>query len=687
MVQENLAIAGFENLISMLDGYRTIFPTLDDLSTQFGNDPTAAFAYVRDMIRTEPYVGTLRSPMSVIAASGGNTQDKSELLMVLLRKMGLDARIAEAPLTDAMAEQLRVSSCGVVLTADENIGTLIGLSEATTIRAIARAQRDYGRLLDAVPSITDATPALSAQFGDRHYWVQYRDANGWRDLDPSVPDMQAGAAMAPPEALSEGGANPHLVTVSVVIETLRDGKLREQSVLTQEFAARDADEKMIQLGFTPAGAGIAGVLSDKLLDAIDLSPKLKPVLIVDFIPTLGKEFSQPSPLAAGGLSGTSQEDAVTAVWLDIRSVAPEGITRTARRAVMDLLPFAERQSNPISPDAILNPVAGVRYPQALEGVTLIVTANGGMDARNDAYRLAYIQKTWNETLTTLRDGTTDPELLMWINWTAAHSLATGAERTTRDLRTQDGKTCGYYGHANVMLSSLHPVGQDAYKSSIDWAIDGIDLTSAIADPDPRDLQALRLWYGSVRSAIETEWVASGADASQAVSTSILLDGPLMRLPPDAVAKMGSAMAQRDQENGYLLMGAANGASSAWWRVDPTTGATDARLSGLGNNAWTFGLNYVSASKAAGEIYVTSKETQLYMALARRTITDRQFAQAMKALNYYKNLGAKRGQQEYQAMLTIGFLTGAAVGSGVGLGLYIKFSDAWGYRHVPSSNDK
>jgi hypothetical protein len=146
--------------------------------------------------------------------------------------------------------------------------------------------------------------------------------------------------------------------------------------------------------------------------------------------------------------------------------------------------------------------------------------------------------------------------------------------------------------------------------------------------------------------------------------------------------MNSTMAQRDLERGYLLLGAASGDPAAWWRVDPATGATDARMADLGNNAFTWGGNGVNAIKAAGEYYITTKEYELNVALLRRTITQRQFGQAMKALNYYKNLEAKRAAaaNEDQMMRTIGFLVGAAVGGGVGLTLYIKYSAAWGYRH-------
>lgn len=81
--------------------------------------------------------------------------------MVLLRKMGHDARIAKAPMTDTISEQLRGETCAVQLTADNNIPELLSLSPAATQKAIVRAQRDYGFLLDASLDDVDASSAFS----------------------------------------------------------------------------------------------------------------------------------------------------------------------------------------------------------------------------------------------------------------------------------------------------------------------------------------------------------------------------------------------------------------------------------------------------------------------------------------------------------------------------------------------
>lgn len=588
-------------LIMMIDDYGLTLPSLDQLALQFGTDPEAAFMYVRDSIRTEPYAGSLRAPSSVVAASGGNLQDKSELLMVLLRKMGLDARIAEAPMTDEIADRLRSGTCAAALASDPHIPQLLGLTSEATNLAIKRAQHDYSSLLDAAMGDIDASAAFSNNFGTKHYWVQYRGPDGWRDLDPSVADMVAGDAFMQPAALSEGGANPHIVTIAVVTETLTDGNLREKTVLTHDVAARDAYEMPIQIGFLPAGAGLAGVLADKLGDAIDLEPRIKPVFFLNWEAEIGDAFPQPGPTTSSTLGDSRPEDPVTAVWIDIRSIAPEGETRAARRAVIDLLSAEARQSASITPDMIRQPQKGLRYAEELEGVRQVVVSNGGLDPTQDADRIAYILASWEEIMTKIDDGTIQPDSLTWMIWTRVHGIAAGAERATRDLRSSDGTICAFSGHANVMTWGLAPRGADGYITTIDWTIDGIDLTSAVAEPDAQEAAAMRLWYGAVRSAVETEALARAPvgdlEAGQGVmSASTILTGPLERLTSEAVAALGARSAQEDVDAGYILFGNPESPMGmpAWWRVSPASGAADARLADLGNNSFSFGGNGVGA---------------------------------------------------------------------------------------------
>jgi hypothetical protein len=312
---------------------------------------------------------------------------------------------------------------------------------------------------------------------------------------------------------------------------------------------------------------------------------------------IGSDFAEPGPNVSGGLTDTQNEDPVTAIWIDISSIAPEGETRTARRAVIDLLSFETRQSGAITPDDIQQPNKGQRYAEELESSRQIIVSNGGLDPAQVADRNAYIMENLYEIITQLDDGSIEPESLTWLVWTAVQGIAVGAERATRDLRSTDETICAFSGHANVMTWSVGPMGADQTKTTIDWTIDGIDLTSPLAAPDPKEAAAMRLWYGAVRSAIETDSINPDQDTAAAVgrtviSTSMSLNQPLDRLTPQAVAALGVRSAQNDLDAGYILLGSltATSAMPAWWRVDPASGAADARLADLGNFSTDFGGN-------------------------------------------------------------------------------------------------
>jgi hypothetical protein len=404
--------------------------------------------------------------------------------------------------------------------------------------------------------------------------------------------MAPGDAFAQPTSLSEGGADPHMVTLSVVVETLSKGRLREKTVLTHKISARDAYDMPIQIGFVPAGAGLGGVLADALGDAIDLAPQIKPVVIQNWEMVVGSAFAQPGPAVADGLGDA--QDPVTAVWLDYSASAPQGETRSARRAVIDLLTFPSRQAAEITPDMVVMPAKGLRYAEELEGMRQIIVSNGGLDPSQDADRLSFIMERAGEIYDSIEDGTIQPDSLIWLMWAQTHAIAAGAERATRDLRSADGSICGFSGRANVMTAGFTPKGTDDFLITMDWTLDGIDIASSIDAPDPNEAAAMRVWYGTVRSAIETFALNPGSET--VVSASALLPGPLARLSPDAVLALGVRSAQEDLENGYLIYGLTQPQSQtpAWWRVDPTSGAADARLADLGNFGVDFGGgNYVN----------------------------------------------------------------------------------------------
>ena len=67
---------------------------LGALAWSLNGDSVAAFDFVRDHIRLEPYAGVLRGPDGTLAARAGNAEDRALLLQALLDSMQVRSRLA-----------------------------------------------------------------------------------------------------------------------------------------------------------------------------------------------------------------------------------------------------------------------------------------------------------------------------------------------------------------------------------------------------------------------------------------------------------------------------------------------------------------------------------------------------------------------------------------------------------------
>lgn len=553
------------------------------LAQSLGTDPDSAFAFVRDRIRTEPYAGTLRSPAGVLAGGAGNVQDKAELLATLFEMMGFDARIASGPLNPGSAV---IHGCQAL-----PLPPLPGLVPPMLERIAARAARDHASLRAALPEATPKPPELA---GDRvHYWVQMRRPGGaWLDYDPAFPDAEAGQAFATMAGLSRGGIDPHEVEIRVQVEVLRSGRLSESTLLSHKMAARDAAEVPISLGFAPEAPGLGGLVADALASILSARPRLRPILIVDGAITRGAVFDMPG-LAQGdnGVFSGEQDQVVTAVYLDLARVSPGGSKHTVRRAVIDLLDWPTRAAGSPTPDAVGTAETGARFLAALESVRHIAVSNGGLSARLAALRQAAIVAELDSLLTQMRDGTLDPEMAMWIAWSQLQAMAVASEQIARQMVTDDGESCAAIGEARIYLSGAGVTGTGRFSQYFDWTMDGIAVSGT---PDAATAFDIRLWYGAVQSALENgllETWPSGEDVTRQ-STSTLTEGALALVSAADVAGGTVRSAQEDAAQGFQLLSAAANTPAAWWRVDPDTGATDARMGNIGNSvetsAGTFG---------------------------------------------------------------------------------------------------
>ena len=72
-------------------------------------DPQRIFAFLRDQVGYESYVGSLRGARGTLWSAAGNALDEASLGVALLRSSGIPARYARGTLADDQAKELILS--------------------------------------------------------------------------------------------------------------------------------------------------------------------------------------------------------------------------------------------------------------------------------------------------------------------------------------------------------------------------------------------------------------------------------------------------------------------------------------------------------------------------------------------------------------------------------------------------
>ncbi len=553
---------------ALVDAYDT--PEADPrlLAQSLGTDVDAAFRYVRDEIRTEPYRGTLRTPRGVLSGKAGNPQDKAELLMGLFETMGFDARIASGPALSAEAIGVGTQLCDARPFSDPHAPAILGLSDSALDRLVARASHDYDKLNRALGVARTPRTAAAPSTGDTHYWVQRRSADGWVDYDPSIPTAEPGERYADATDVGRGGDEAHSVEISLRTEVLRNGRLIESQLLSRKADARDIAGKQILLVFEPVATQVGGAITDAIGRIADTPMKMRPVLLIDDQRTSGAAFEVPRRSGEEAFFASDESGPqLSAVWLDVVSLTPNPTKDTARRAVLDRNPMRSTDA------ATFEPIeAGFQFPAAFEAVRHLVVSNGGLSPAAAAANAMSVFEDFDEAINSFREEEFDPFYLLWLGWSDLYAAAMLSERITRQTNLGADTGCPFVGRPRVFMETVRMNISNDVTETFDWTLDHVDAIG----PSPF---AVRLWHGAVQSALETtlDEVAL-VDGETVLSTSTQLTGPLKILDKEN-SNLGRVIAS-DAQNGYLVLADDEGSatrSGAWWRIHPTTGDTDARF--------------------------------------------------------------------------------------------------------------
>lgn len=212
--------------------------------------PDAAFAFVRDAIRTDGYAGSMRGSRGTLNAEAGSPADKALLLRDLLSLQNVPTRLVHAPLAASDAAKVAALAATPVSTAAATVasgsGAVAAIAEGVTV-----AKKSLGTMtaLLATRKLAiggdDALAMLAANARD-HWWLQAQIGGTWTDLDPTLPDAKMGDHLGPAPADAPVTALPSTVAATIAVRLLADaGGPSLQTLAETSATAADAFEAPI----------------------------------------------------------------------------------------------------------------------------------------------------------------------------------------------------------------------------------------------------------------------------------------------------------------------------------------------------------------------------------------------------------------------------------------------------------
>ena len=554
---------------------------VDALAAQLGGDRDAAFAFVRDSIRYEPYAGVLRGAEGTLAARAGNAYDRALLLKALLDTMGMTTRFAFGTLDPTTAATL-VAHAFDEPSAPLQDAASQALPPELAQRVATRGRRDYALLRSAVGDRIDGFGMqpdgdLLAE-ASRHAWVQVDQAGQWIDLDPSAPDSEPGtalvAAVDTPPTISE--TERQTVTLRMWAETLEAGVVTVLAPLERTVDAAAAADSQMLLYFLPDDSGgfVGGVGSPTAYI---------PVLVVNGVPQVGASI----PVAGVGdpLLGTTSDLELVSLGLDIITQGPGLEPRQAHRIFLDRVPADARASGAVTAGQLAPMVVSGKGPSVMSEVHDLLVSTGGASPRLQAILRAwatYLAGNLSESGRAAATGMT-VDIVQLPGWVADRQLVLASERAIVPAINDAPDVQGFIHRPRIYLASFGPDSAAPTELALttDLQVDGLRVIGT-AGSDPTAIAAHQLWYGALQSALKSE-LALGSAAIFDPSTvrltgaSFAMSQPLTVLDPSdpGATPDGSPDALAEAVRGGWLAVVPGDPVTAhvWWTISPLSGTT------------------------------------------------------------------------------------------------------------------
>ena len=567
---------------------------VDVLAEQFGDDPLAAFEFVRDEIAFEPYPGILRGPSGTLAARAGNHYDRSLLLKALLDRQGIRSRLVSGQLSGRSAGPLKERPLAARASTGTDDPSLAvgGLGAQALARLQARAARDYQWLSAALAEPSASLKPVDSADIERsaHVWVQARLLGEWQDLDTSLRLAEPGDSLGhfTKEIKQPVNSDYHYVSVAVVAESLSpNGQLQENRLLQQRIRADSGAQQQLFLMFQPgaASSGIGGAV----MHNVGMEKQIHPVLMID------GELTQGAVLPPLGNSGNSRangffdiesaQPVLVRLHLDLSVQQPGGGIERRRTTILDRISRKDAATRSYALER-LNALKQIENgaPSVYGSIHQILISNGGanpLDAAADIIGIVDLLQT--ATAADDDSGDLSFDAMLWSFGALNRNLTLAAERHTLTQINNDANIRFYVDRPRVYLMSVMPemLNDEPYRSvSIDLVHDHLGWFAAPGAAASTIVDA-RLRYGTLQSALETTFVELRS-RSDVVSASTRFSGNLSEVSRQAVSveseRFPSGL-KDDVLGGALVLTTedAGDAIETWWRFDRKNGSLVAKL--------------------------------------------------------------------------------------------------------------
>ncbi len=593
-------------------------------------EPEAIAAWVAERVGYEAYAGLLRGPQGTLDAGRGNALDVAILTARLIGDAGYDAEVVLGTLGDADARRLfehtapkpAVVPADLADRRDRLAADMRALAEATTPEALraaealpfdvgaslAAAARDVielAALLDAAGIALGGAELDTVLLDDARAYAWVRVVNGpggARDLHPLLDPPPSGVAVERTLVGSVPDDLTHRIRIEVVLERRRGAELEEERIAgPYERPVAVLENGVVEVVLTPLAVGAENAAADGEVDdavptfdvptvavlggtldgALAFDPRIGATFPLDAgaAPAAGvvRETARGFGAAAGALATDAEIAAVTAVWLDVDLVAPDGTETTWRRALLDRVGPAHRAEG--SRELGAPSFAPLRTVVALTVATGPVAPLTALQAGLDAVVASGEHVRYLLRVAEAPDVPAGPEIGAWRADTAWSLLA------SVDARVDAGTDLGRPAPA-VVLRQVGWSGPDedlvarAWVDILSAPARGVVAGTAHADPTAAFAAGVRLSHleaAPLRSAFGTAPVWTAPEVLlQALDAGASLVAWRPGAAPDLAlvpAASRSAVAA-DLAAGRVLIVADRVPEHlpyAWWAVDPVTG--------------------------------------------------------------------------------------------------------------------